>query len=508
MSKQPVMLCILDGWGLRDDRDGNAIEQGCTPNWHRLVNTFPWSRLEASGEAVGLPEGQMGNSEVGHLNIGAGRIVYQDLTRIDKSIRDGDFFENPVLREAMQRAARNDRKLHLMGLVSDGGVHSHLNQLKAMVDMAKRYGVRRLYVHGLLDGRDVPPRSALTYIGSLEEYMEAAGLGRIATISGRYYTMDRDKRWDRVQKGYDAMVRGVGQQAATAAQAVQAAYDREENDEFVLPTVVDAAGLVEDGDSLVFFNFRADRAREITRAFIQEDFDHFALEPIRVHYVCLTEYDATFDAPVAFPPEELTNTLGQVLAREGRRQLRIAETEKYAHVTFFFNGGVEQANPGEDRELIPSPKVRTYDLQPEMSARQVTDRVVEFLDEDVYDVIILNFANPDMVGHTGVMEAAREAVATVDGCLQQVLDKMLEKGGTVFVTADHGNAEQMVNPETGNPHTAHTNNLVPFMLVSEDAGSWTLEDGSLRDIAPTMLEVLNIRQPGEMTGRSLLRPAR
>jgi len=502
--KKPVMLCILDGWGLRDNGDDNAIETGDTPNWHRLISRYPWSRLEASGEAVGLPEGQMGNSEVGHLNIGSGRVVYQDLTRINKSVRDGDFFENPVFAEAMDRAAREDRKLHLMGLLSDGGVHSHIDQVIALVKMAKERGVKRLYVHALLDGRDVPPSSAGTYVETLEKAMEKTGLGEIATIAGRYYTMDRDKRWDRVEKGYDAMVRAQGQTAPGALEAVSQAYGRGETDEFVLPTVIRPEGRIEDGDSLIFFNFRADRAREITRAFTQKDFAEFPVEPIRIHYVCLTEYDATFDAPIAFPPESLDHTLGEVLSEAGLSQLRIAETEKYAHVTFFFNGGVEEAVPGEDRILIASPKVATYDLQPEMSAYEVKDRVLEVLDQDLYDVIILNFANPDMVGHTGVLEAARKAVAAVDDCLQQVLDRVLEKDGTVFVTADHGNCEQMVDPETGNPHTAHTSNLVPFVVVSRDAQDLTVADGSLQDIAPTILWRLGLEKPQAMTGSSLV----
>ncbi len=504
MSKKPVMLCILDGWGLREEKKSNAILLAETPFWDVLLEEAPMCRLEASGLAVGLPEGQMGNSEVGHLNIGAGRKVYQDLTRINKSIQDGDFFENPVLVEGMEKAAKAGKSVHLMGLLSDGGVHSHILQIIAMIRLAKQRGVQQLYVHALLDGRDVPPTSAKVYVKQLEEAMQEIGLGEIATVSGRYYTMDRDKRWDRVEKGFNAMVKGEGEKAISAMEAVEKAYERGENDEFVLPTVIRDVGTVRDGDTLIFCNFRADRAREITRAFIEEGFDDFSKDPLNINYICLTEYEEVLDAKIAFPAEELTDTLGEVLAREGKRQLRIAETEKYAHVTFFFNGGKEEPNQGEDRILIPSPKVATYDLQPEMSALEVTEKVVEAIGKDMYDVIILNFANPDMVGHTGVLEAAITAAEIIDACLKNVVEAVKSQDGVIFVTADHGNCEMMLDEETGKPHTAHTTNLVPFLMVSSDMADYRLADGCLEDIAPTMLQVLEVKQPKAMTGKSLL----
>ncbi len=506
MSKKPVMLCILDGWGLREEKKYNAILLAETPYWDILQEMAPMSRLDASGMSVGLPEGQMGNSEVGHLNIGAGRKVYQDLTRINKSIQDGDFFENPVLVEGMENAVKADKSIHLLGLLSDGGVHSHVEQIIAMVRLAKQKGVKRLYMHALLDGRDVPPTSAKIYVEQLESAMKEIGLGEIATVSGRYYTMDRDKRWDRVEKGYNAMAKGEGLKAASAMDAVEEAYNRGENDEFVLPTVIgteEPVGVVQDGDTIIFCNFRADRAREITRAFIQDGFKDFAKDPLHVEYICLTEYEAALDVKVAFPPDDLTHTLGEVLAEQGKRQLRIAETEKYAHVTFFFNGGKEEPNQGEDRILIPSPMVATYDLQPEMSAFEVTEKVVMAIEKDIYDVIILNFANPDMVGHTGILDAAIVAAETIDACLKNVVEAVEAKDGVIFVTADHGNCETMRNEKTGKPHTAHTTNLVPFLMVSSDMQDYTLSDGCLEDIAPTMLQVLGIEQPAAMTGKSL-----
>lgn len=520
MKKGPVMLCILDGWGLRDEEDHNALALAKTPVWDKMLATSPVSSLQASGLAVGLPEGQMGNSEVGHLNIGSGRIVYQDLTRINKSIQEGDFFENPVLIEAMDQAKAAGKKVHLMGLLSDGGVHSHIDQIKAMVKLAKNRGVTELYVHALLDGRDVPPRSALGYVADLEETMDGLGLGQLATVAGRYYTMDRDKRWDRVEKGYRAMVLGEGLSAPSASQAIEEAYLRGENDEFILPTVIQSSdqgadankeggpgprARIEDGDSLIFCNFRADRAREISRAFVQADFEGFKRPDLSVHYVCLTQYEEVLKAPIAYPAISLDETLGQVLAQAGLKQLRIAETEKYAHVTFFFNGGVDEPNVGETRILVPSPSVATYDLQPEMSALEVTDRLVEAVEADLYDVIILNYANPDMVGHTGILPAAIKAVETVDACLGRVLAAISAKEGSLFVTADHGNCEVMLNPETKKPHTAHTSNLVPFVLATAKKKEASLADGSLRDIAPTLLDVLGISQPEEMTGTSLVK---
>ncbi|NPV89698.1 MAG: 2,3-bisphosphoglycerate-independent phosphoglycerate mutase [Firmicutes bacterium] len=506
------MLLILDGWGDCDTGDANAVICGNTPNFRRLSKTYPYTTLHTSGEAVGLPAGQMGNSEVGHLNIGSGRIVYQDLTRIDKAIRDGELFKNPVLNQAMDEAKRNGSALHLMGLLSDGGVHSHIQHLLALLEMAKRKGLTRVFVQAYLDGRDVPPSSALGYIDALEEKMRELGVGRIASVGGRYWGMDRDKRWDRVEKHYRAFVLGEGLKAASARQAVEESYQREETDEFVQPTLVvgddgKPLGTMNDGDAIIFFNFRADRAREITRALVESDFESFPREKWpKVFYVCMTQYDATIPAPVAYPPQELANTLGEVLAQKGLRQLRIAETEKYAHVTFFFNGGVEEPNPGEDRVLIPSPKVATYDLKPEMSALEVTARVLEEIGSDKYDVIIMNYANADMVGHTGMMDAAVQAVNVLDECLGKVVDQVLERGGAVLVTADHGNAEEMKDPETGAPHTAHTSSPAPFILVYPDLVGTRLRDGgALEDIAPTMLRLLEIPQPAEMTGRDLIK---
>lgn len=510
--KKPVMLVIMDGWGVREDSNGNALARARTPNFHRLLERYPHTTLEASGEAVGLPAGQMGNSEVGHLNIGAGRVVYQELTRITKAVRDGSFFANPAFNAAIQSAKEGDGALHLMGLLSDGGVHSHIEHLFALLELAARSGLARVFIHAFLDGRDVPPANAGEYIRATEEKCRELGLGRIATVMGRYYAMDRDRRWDRTEKAYRAMVLGEGERASTAGEAVRQSYQKEVTDEFVIPTVVITegdrpVGVVRPGDAVIFYNFRADRARQITRAFVEEGFAGFDRPggKLGVYFVCMTQYDVTIPAPVAFPPEELTNTLGEVLAAHGLKQLRIAETEKYAHVTFFFNGGVEEPNQGEDRILIPSPKVATYDLQPEMSAVKVTDTVVEKIRGRAYDVIILNFANPDMVGHTGLMDAAIKAVETVDSCLGRIVAAMAETGGSLLVTADHGNVEQMVDPETGEPHTAHTSGRVPFILVDEAYREAKLrEGGSLQDIAPTILYLLGIAKPPEMTGENLI----
>jgi len=504
------MLMILDGWGMRPPCRYNAVTEARTPNFCRLMEEYPHTLLESSGEAVGLPAGQMGNSEVGHLNIGAGRIVYQDFTRLDKAIQTGEFCRNPVLVEAMQKARERGSALHLLGLLSDGGVHSHIRHLFALLEMARQQGLQKVNVHAFLDGRDVPPSSALEYIDALEKKMQELAVGQIASVGGRYWGMDRDKRWDRVEKHYRALVLGEGLKAASARQAVEEAYQRGETDEFVQPTVVidgngEPRGVINDGDVVIFFNFRADRARELSWAFTLKDFDGFVRPRWpQVHYVCMTQYEVNIPAPVAFPPQNLTNTLGEVLARHGLRQLRIAETEKYAHVTFFFNGGVEEPNPGEDRILIPSPKVPTYDLKPEMSAYEVTARVIEEIKSDKYDVIILNYANPDMVGHTGVMEAAVAAVSAVDKCLGQVVEAVLAQGGAVLITADHGNAEEMKEEDTGEPHTAHTSSPVPFILVDPSRRGKKLRTGALEDIAPTMLELLGLPQPPEMTGRSLI----
>lgn len=506
---KPLLLMILDGYGVNANKRGNACAQAHTPNLEKYKAEYPFTTLVACGQAVGLPEGQMGNSEVGHLNIGAGRTVYQDLSRITVSIREGDFFENPVLLKAMNQAKNNGKALHLMGLLSDGGVHSHIEHLFALMDMAVKHGLEKIYVHAFLDGRDVPPANAMEYITPLEQKCQALGTGCVATLMGRYYAMDRDQRWDRVEKAYQAMVLGEGIKATSASAALQQAYNRGETDEFVQPTVVtDADGqpiaTFSEGDSVIFFNFRPDRAREITRSFVDQEFTGFQRPQDRpnVGFVCLTTYDKTINAPVAFGPQQLNNTLGQVIAQHNLKQLRIAETEKYAHVTFFFNGGVEAPNENEDRLLIPSPKVATYDLKPEMSAIEVTEALLDKLNQDIYDVIVLNYANPDMVGHTGKMDSAVQAMQIVDECVGRVVESALAKGGTVLLTADHGNCEEMQD-ETGHQKTSHTTNLVPFVVIGSQYQNAKLHPGSLRDIAPTMLKILGIPQPPEMTGQVL-----
>lgn len=507
---KPLLLVIIDGWGLGRKRTGNAIYQASTPFYHSLLEKYPLARLKASGEEVGLPQGQMGNSEVGHLNIGAGRIVYQDLTRISKSIETGEFFRNPVLQTATNYVRQKSSALHLLGLVSDGGVHSHLSHLFALLEMARQEAVGTVYVHTVLDGRDVPPTSAREYLTALEEKMGELGVGRVATVAGRYYTMDRDRRWDRVEKAYRAMVHGDGVMAASSLHALESAYEREENDEFVTPTViVDGKGVptatIGQDDAVIFFNFRPDRARQITRSFTDADFNYFprGKSPPLPYYVCLTQYDESITAPVAFMPDHPKNTLGEVIAQQGLTQLRIAETEKYAHVTFFFSGGQESRFPGEERILIPSPQVPTYNMQPEMSAPEVTRCVLQEIDKDSFDVIVLNYANTDMVGHTGIMEAALQAVKTVDDCLRRVVEAVLAKGGAAVVTSDHGNAEQMMAGRKGQPFTAHTLNPVPFILASHL--SYRLKkSGRLADVAPTMLDLLDIQKPPVMTGQSLL----
>ncbi len=501
---KPLMLMILDGWGIAPAGPYNAAKTAQTPELARLFQAYPHTRLKASGNAVGLPEGQMGNSEVGHLNIGAGRIVYQELTRITKACEDGDLLQNKALLDCMQKVKASGGALHLMGLLSDGGVHSHERHLWALLKMAKLQQTDRVYVHTFLDGRDVGPQTALTYIERLEKVMAKTGCGEIATVSGRYYAMDRDKRWERTQKAYDAMTQHTGKCFASAAGGIKAGYDDGKTDEFAEPFIVQTANdsRIKDGDGIIFYNFRPDRARQLTRAFTDDDFAGFKRQKPQTFFVCMTQYDAAIDAPVAFPPETLSNTLGEVLAKNNLRQLRIAETEKYAHVTFFFNGGVEEPNPLEDRVLIPSPKVATYDLQPEMSAYEVTDKLLALLDENIYDVIILNFANPDMVGHTGVMAAAVKAMEAVDACAGKIAAKVLGLGGAVCITADHGNLEKMYDDEAGQPYTAHTTNPVPFLLVSRDKHK--MHEGILADIAPTMLELLGIARPPEMTGRSLI----
>ena len=506
------MMIILDGWGYREETNGNAVAMADTPVLDRLWAEHPHTLIATSGRAVGLPDGQMGNSEVGHLNIGAGRTVYQSLTRITKSIEDGDFFENPVLLGAMDAARGAGRSLHLMGLVSPGGVHSHTDHLLALVRMAKAQKVSNVYIHAFLDGRDTPPRSADGYLRGLEDGLAAIGLGRIVSVSGRYYAMDRDKRWERVELAYDAISRGTGLGAVSSEEAIEAAYARGEDDEFVRPTSVFAAGgepvVIRDGDAVIFFNFRPDRARELTRAFTEPDFDGFKREATytNLYFVTMTEYDATLShVEIAYPTETIDNTLGAYISKLGLRQLRIAETEKYAHVTFFFNGGVEAPEPGEDRVLIPSPKVATYDLKPEMSAYEVADRTVAEIERGVYDLIVLNFANMDMVGHTGVLEAAVKAVRAVDECVGRVADAVLAAGGQFLLTADHGNSEEELD-ENGGPMTAHTLNPARLILVREgDAGFGLAEGGTLADLAPTLLELMGIPKPAEMTGRSLLK---
>jgi 2,3-bisphosphoglycerate-independent phosphoglycerate mutase len=508
---KPLMLMILDGWGIRQDTEGNSIANAKTPYYNKLLNSYPHTLLGASGEDVGLPDGQMGNSEVGHLNIGAGRIVYQEFTRISKAIRDGDFFRNEILIEAITKCKETGKSLHLIGLLSDGGVHSHITHLYALLELAGKYGVKDVYIHALLDGRDVPPANAKEYINALEVKCRKLELGKVATIMGRYWGMDRDKRWDRVERAYNAMVFGEGLKSASAIGAVTQSYEKDETDEFVQPTIIVGQGdipvaAVKDGDSVIFFNFRPDRAREITRAFVDEDFSGFVRKPGRpkVHYVCMTQYDKTIDASIAFKPQTLTNTMGEYISKKGLKQLRIAETEKYAHVTFFFNGGVEVPNPGEERVLIPSPQVATYDLKPEMSAVEVTDAVLKEIESGIFDVIVLNFANPDMVGHTGIMEAAVKAVETIDYCLARIVDEIRWKKGIILITADHGNVEQMTDCETGQPHTAHTVNPVPFIYVNDTQKNVRLEAGKLEDIVPTMLMLLGLEIPTEMTGKCLI----
>ena len=508
--KKPLLLMILDGWGINPNPAHNAVALAKTPNLTRLLAEYPHVPIRTSGMAVGLPEGQMGNSEVGHLNIGAGRVVYQELTRVSKSIDDGDFFSNPVLLECIAKVKAAGGRLHLSGLLSDGGVHSHNSHLYALLELAKRQGLKDVFVHCLLDGRDTPPQSGAEYLAQLEKEIGRIGVGRIATVMGRYYAMDRDNRWERVEKAYNAMVHGLGDLSPSSQAAIERSYDSKIFDEFVVPAVIcdqgAPVGQLLDGDGFIFFNFRSDRAREITRALALDHFDGFKRHnrPKLAGYVCLTEYDATFGLPIAFASSEPINILGAVLSDAGLKQLRIAETEKYAHVTFFFNGGVETPFPGEDRALIPSPKeVATYDLKPEMSAYQVTDKLLKLLDRDDYDVIILNFANCDMVGHTGIEAAAVKAVEAVDACAGRVVARVQELGGAVLITADHGNAEQMAD-ENGEPFTAHTTNPVWLILADDSRKGVTLrEGGRLADIAPTMLKMLGIAQPMEMAGESL-----
>lgn len=508
---RPNCILIMDGYGINPEQEGNAIAIEGSPNVKRLWETYPHTQLGASGMDVGLPDGQMGNSEVGHLNIGAGRIVYQELTRITKEIGDGTFFENEALLSAVRGAKANGKKLHFYGLLSDGGVHSHITHLYALLELAKREGLENAYVHCFMDGRDVSPTSGAGYVRALEEKTKELAFGTVASVVGRYYAMDRDNRWERVEQAYDMLTSGTGEQVSDLATYLEESYEKGVTDEFTLPAVKTEngkpVGLIESGDSIIFFNFRPDRARQLTRVMTEEEFTGFARKTgwLKPNYVCFTQYDATFrNVAIAFKPQSLKNTLGEYLSQKGYRQLRIAETEKYAHVTFFFNGGVEAPNEGEDRDLIPSPKVATYDLKPEMSAYEVTDKVLEELDSDRYDVVILNFANCDMVGHTGVLPAAVKAVEAVDTCLGKVVDKILEKGGVALITADHGNADRMI-AEDGSPFTAHTTNPVPFIVAGDSYRGRSLRSGGvLADIAPTLLTVMGEDVPTEMTGKSLI----
>ncbi len=511
MSKKPTVLMILDGYGLNDKTEGNAVAQANTPVMDRLMKEYPYVKGFASGMAVGLPDGQMGNSEVGHLNMGAGRIVYQELTRITKEIEDGTFFENEELVKAMENVKKNNSALHIFGLLSDGGVHSHNTHMYGTIEMAKRFGIQKVYLHAFLDGRDTPPASAADFMQQMVDKMKEIGTGEVATISGRYYAMDRDNNWDREEKAYLAMTKGEGVSETDPVEAIKNSYANDVTDEFMLPTVIMKDGAptatIQDGDSVIFCNFRPDRARQMTRAFCADDFNGFDREKkLDLVFVCFTEYDVTIpNKLIAFKKVEVRNTFGEFLAANHKTQARIAETEKYAHVTFFFNGGVEEPNPGEDRILVNSPKeVATYDLKPEMSAPQVCEKLCEAIRSQKYDVIIINFANPDMVGHTGVMEAAIKAVEAVDECVGKAVEAILEVNGQMFICADHGNAEQLIDYDTQAPFTAHTTNAVPFILVNADPAYRLREGGVLADIVPTLIELMGMEQPKEMTGKSLL----
>lgn len=508
--KKPVMLMILDGFGLTEIELGNAVMAARKPNFDYYWENYPHTTIEASGLAVGLPEGQMGNSEVGHMNIGAGRVIFQELTKITHEIATGNFYSNENLNLAVDNALKSGGDLHLLGLLSNGGVHSHIDHIKALVKLAKDKGLDRIYVHGFMDGRDVSPTSGIEFVRELEAFFAEVGAGKIASVSGRYYAMDRDNRWERIEKAYNVLVHGQGEYKESAAECMEETYKNGITDEFVLPTVIGQEGsptaTIKDGDSVIFYNFRPDRGREMTRALNDKTFKGFEREPLDLTYVTLTQYDSTLeDVHIAYYPLDFNNTLGQYVSDQGIKQLRIAETEKYAHVTFFFNGGVEVPNQGEDRILVASPKVATYDLKPEMSAEGITEKVIEAMDKEDYGLVILNYANPDMVGHTGIMKAVVEALEDVDAFMKRVIDKVLEKNGTVFVTADHGNAEQLINYETGGPMTAHTTNPVPLIYVTNDPEKKFIEGGRLADLAPTMLEEMGLEIPQEMTGHSLLK---
>ena len=510
MKDKLTMLMILDGFGDNPSKDGNAIKLANTPNIDKIMKKYPNTEIFTSGKDVGLPDGQMGNSEVGHTNIGAGRIVYQDLTKITKSIEDGDFFTNPEFIAAIENCKKHNSKLHIMGILSDGGVHGHIRHLYGLLEMAKRRDFENVYVHCFLDGRDTPPASGESYIIKLQDKMKEKSIGRIASLSGRFYAMDRDKRWQRIQKCYDALVFGKGNKSGSPIKAIEDSYQKEVFDEFVEPTVIcngdEPVATIGKNDSVIFFNFRPDRAREITRALVDPDFNEFETKKdLDLYFVCFTSYDETMpNVHIAFPKETLSNTFGEYISKKGYTQLRIAETEKYAHVTFFFNGGEEKQYEGEERILVPSPKVETYDMKPEMSAYQVTDKVLKAIESDKYDVIILNYANADMVGHTGNLDAAIKAVEALDECVGKVVDEVVKKGGNLLITADHGNAEQMIDYDTGEPHTAHTTNPVPLILISADSTLKLKSGGKLADLAPTMLDLMKLDKPDEMTGESLL----
>ena len=510
MKDKLTMLMILDGFGDNPSKDGNAIKLANTPNIDKIMKKYPNTEIFTSGKYVGLPDGQMGNSEVGHTNIGAGRIVYQDLTKITKSIEDGDFFTNPEFIAAIENCKKHNSKLHIMGILSDGGVHGHIRHLYGLLEMAKRRDFENVYVHCFLDGRDTPPASGESYIIKLQDKMKEKSIGRIASLSGRFYAMDRDKRWQRIQKCYDALVFGKGNKSGSPIKAIEDSYQKEVFDEFVEPTVIcngdEPVATIGKNDSVIFFNFRPDRAREITRALVDPDFNEFETKKdLDLYFVCFTSYDETMpNVHIAFPKETLSNTFSEYISKKGYTQLRIAETEKYAHVTFFFNGGEEKQYEGEERILVPSPKVETYDMKPEMSAYEVTDKVLKAIESDKYDVIILNYANADMVGHTGNLDAAIKAVEALDECVGKVVDEVVKKGGNLLITADHGNAEQMIDYDTGEPHTAHTTNPVPLILISADSTLKLKSGGKLADLAPTMLDLMKLDKPDEMTGESLL----
>lgn len=506
MNKQRVLLSILDGFGISERTEANAIKLAHTPNYDKLVAEYPYKTIRADGLAVGLPEGQMGNSEVGHLNLGAGRIVYQELTRINKSIKDGDFFENKVLLEAVKNAKNNNSSFHIVGMVSPGGVHSSMDHLYGLFELAKRNGLEKVFVHALLDGRDTPPASAKDYLKETEEKLAEYNFPKIATVIGRYYAMDRDNRWERVELAYNALVLGEGNKAEISYDGVQASYDNNVTDEFVKPIVILENARLNNNDSVIFFNFRPDRAREITRAITHVDFDGFQRKKVlnNIFYVCMTQYDETFDLPIAYPPHHIMNIMADVMDKYDIKQFRTAETEKYAHVTFFFNGGVEEPHRTETRCLVPSPKVATYDLKPDMSAHEVCEKVVEALNNPEYGYVMVNFANPDMVGHTGILEAAIIAIEVIDVCLGKILEAVQNNDITWLLTADHGNAECMVDPDTGKPHTAHTTNPVPLVLINDKNKYQLADGGKLADIVPTVLDLMDISKPKEMDGASLL----